>query len=416
MGAWGPYIAEWGSILLRWLHVTAAIAWIGGSFFFMHLDASLRKRAGQAAGVYGSSWQVHGGGFYEMSKYTLAPPSLPDDLVWHKWQSYWTWISGFSLLCWVYYGQSSFYLIDPAVAALLPWQAAAIGIAALALGWVVYDFFCKSALAKNDVALAGAGFGFVVLMSWAFTFVFSPRGALIHTGALMATIMTGNVFMVIMPNQRKAIARLVAGETPDPAWGKTAKQRSTHNNYITLPVLFMMLSTHYPVTFANARVIPAIVTLVIIAGALVRYFYNMWHADHDKAPWWAWFVAAAAIWAAFWVAMAASPGMRETVGLGPLPPAKAAKVALPAAPVEVVNIIATRCSMCHAPEPAYDGIGEPPKDVLLDTPEHIAAAAPAIRVQAVMSHAMPPNNLTEMTTQERAVLARWLAGDKLAQK
>jgi uncharacterized membrane protein len=218
-----------------------------------------------------------------------------------------------------------------------------------------------------------------------------------------------------MPNQRKSIAKLIAGETPDPKWGREAKQRSTHNNYITLPVLFMMLSNHYPVTYANARVIPALVTLVIVAGALVRYFYNMWHGNHDKAPWWAWFVAAAAIWAAFWVCMAASPGMRDVVGLGPAPPVRTAAVALPKAPVDVVNVISTRCSMCHAPEPVFEGIGEAPKGVLLDTPEHIFAFAPAIRTQAVMTHAMPPNNITEMTPQERVVLAHWLSSGQLAQ-
>lgn len=408
MGAWGPYVVEWGSILLRWLHVTAAIAWIGGSFFFMHLDASLRKRGGQAIGVYGSSWQVHGGGFYEMSKYTLAPPALPEDLVWHKWQSYWTWISGFSLLCWVYYGQSSFYLIDPSVAALSPLGAAAIGIGALALGWIVYDFFCKSALTKNDVALGAAGFGFVVAMSWLFTLVFSPRGALIHTGALMATIMTANVAMIIMPNQRKAIARLVKGETPDPAWGKTAKQRSTHNNYITLPVLFMMLSNHYPVLYANARTVPALVTLVIVAGALVRYFYNAHHADHAKAPWWAWFAAAAALWGAFWIATSGTPGVQPVLGLS-APTIRAAAADAPKAPAEVVEVVTSRCAMCHAPEPVWEGIGEAPKGVWLDTPEHIARFAPAIRMQAVLTHAMPPNNLTEITQAERDVLARWLA-------
>ena len=204
---------------------------------------------------------------------------------------------------------------------LAPWQAALSGIVALALGWIVYDLLCKSPLAKNDSLLALVGFGYVVLTSYVFTLIFSGRGALIHTGALMATMMTANVFFVIMPNQRKSIAALIAGQTPDPKWGKNAKQRSTHNNYITLPVLFMMLSNHYPVTYANAQIIPALVTLVIIAGALVRYFYNMWHGDHDAAPWWAWFVAAAAIWAAFWVCMAASPGMRDVVGLAPAPPA-----------------------------------------------------------------------------------------------
>jgi uncharacterized membrane protein len=186
MAAWGPYVWEWGSILLRWLHVTAAIAWIGASFFFMHLDAALRKMPGMKTGVAGVSWQVHAGGFYEMSKYTLAPAELPDHLVWHKWQSYWTWISGFSLLCWVYYGRSSVFLIDPAVAPLSPVQAAAIGVASLALGWIVYDLLCKSPLGKHDALLALVGFGYVVLASFAYSLVFSGRGALIHTGALMA--------------------------------------------------------------------------------------------------------------------------------------------------------------------------------------------------------------------------------------
>jgi uncharacterized membrane protein len=298
---------------------------------------------------------------------------------------------------------------------LAPWQAAIAGIVALALGWIVYDLLCKSPIAKNDSLLALVGFGYVVLTSYVFTLIFSGRGALIHTGALMATMMTANVFFIIMPNQRKSVAKLIAGETPDPKWGKESKQRSTHNNYITLPVLFMMLSNHYPVTYANARVIPALVTLVIIAGALVRYFYNMWHGDHEKAPWWAWFVAAVAVWTAFWICMAASPGMRSVIGLGDLPPTALASVVLPKAPAEVVNVVSTRCAMCHTPEPVFEGVGEAPKGVLLDTPEHIAAFAAAIRTQAVMTHAMPPNNITEMTPQERAVLAHWLAAGKVAQ-
>ncbi len=415
MGAWGPYIWEWGSILLRWLHVIAAIAWIGASFFFMHLDASLRKMKDAAPGVAGTSWQVHGGGFYEMSKYMLAPAALPDHLIWHKWQAYWTWISGFSLLCWVYYGQSSFFLIDPSVAALAPWQAALIGVGSLAVGWLVYDLLCRSPLAKHDALLALVGFGYVVLTSYGFTLVFSGRGALIHTGALMATMMSANVFFIIMPNQRKAVAALLAGKKPDPMWGKASKQRSTHNNYITLPVVFMMLSNHYPVTYANSRVIPAIVTCVIIAGALVRYFYNRWHLEHGKAPWWAWLVAAIAIWAAFWIATASSPGVRPALGL-PGPEVKAAAADAPRAPAQVVNVVETRCAMCHSPEPVWDGIGEAPKGVLLDTPEHIAAFAPGIRMQAVLTHAMPPNNLTEMTAEERAVLARWLGVTAVAGK
>jgi uncharacterized membrane protein len=406
MGAFEAFAWEWGSAIIRWLHVTAAIAWIGGSFFFMHLDASLRKRGGDDPSLAGVSWQVHGGGFYQMSKYVVAPAVLPEHLIWHKWQSYWTWISGFTLLCWVYYGQSTLFLIDPAVMALAPWQAALIGIVALALGWIVYDLLCRSPLGKNEPLLAVVGFGYVVLTSWVFTLFFSGRGALIHTGALMATMMTANVFFIIMPNQRKSVAALIAGQKPDPKWGKTSKTRSTHNNYITLPVIFLMLSSHYPMTYANAKVIPAIVTCIIVAGALVRYFYNVWHLDHDRAPWWAWGVAALAIIAAFLFSAYASPGMRDLFGAGDMP-AIVARADEPKAPPEVVDVVMTRCMMCHAAQP-MDWIGEAPKGVLLDTPEHIARFAPAIEMQAVLTHAMPPNNFSQMTDDERALLAHWL--------
>lgn len=406
MGAVEAFAWEWGSALIRWLHVTAAIAWIGASFFFMHLDASLRKRSGESAAIAGTSWQVHGGGFYQMSKYTLAPAALPDDLIWHKWQSYWTWISGFTLLCWIYYGQSTLFLIDPAVIALQPWQAAAIGIGALALGWIVYDLLCRSPLGDNEPLLALVGFGYVVLTSWVFTLFFSGRGAMIHTGALMATAMTANVFFIIMPNQRKSVAALLKGEQPDPKWVKTSKIRSTHNNYITLPVLFMMLSSHYPMTYADSRTIPAVVVFVIVSGAMVRYFYNVWHLDHARAPWWAWAVAALAMIGAFFVSAYGSPNMRALLGAADLP-AKTARADEPKAPAEVVDIVMTRCMMCHAPQP-MEWIGDAPKGVVLDTPEHIARFAPEIALQAVLTHAMPPNNFSEMTNEERAVLARWL--------
>ncbi|HRK23518.1 MAG TPA: urate hydroxylase PuuD [Beijerinckiaceae bacterium] len=400
------YLMDWGSMLLRWLHVVTAIAWIGASFFFMHLDASLKPDPSIKAG--GATWQVHGGGFYEMRKYFVAPDTLPAEITWHKWQSYWTWISGFILLVWVYYAQATLYLIDPSVMALKPWQASAIGLVSLALGWVVYDQLCKSPLGKNDNLLALAGFGFVVAMSWFYTQVFSGRGALIHTGALMATMMTANVAMIIMPNQRKVIAMLEKGETPDPKYGKQAKQRSAHNNYITLPVLFMMLSNHYPMVWANAAVIPAIVVLIIVAGALIRHFYNIRHTDHAKSPWWTWAAAAIALGIAFYVAMAASPGGRQRLGLAPRETPNVMLAGLRPAPAHVSDIIVSRCSMCHAPEPVWDGIQIAPKGVMLDTPERIALQADAIRMWSVLTHAMPPNNLTEMTGEERRTLADWL--------
>ena len=403
-----PYVWEWGSLLLRWLHVVTAMAWIGASFFFIHLDASLKPADDIPQGKGGAAWQVHGGGFYRMQKYLVAPERLPAELTWHKWQSYWTWMSGFALLVWIYYFQSQLYLIDPAVLALSPLMAGAIGVAALALGWLIYDLLCKSPLGNNDLALGVAGFAYVVAASWLFALVFSGRGALIHTGALMATIMTANVFFVIMPGQRKVIAALIAGETPDPKLGKAAKQRSLHNNYITLPVLFMMLANHYPVTYASGRVIRLLVTLVIVAGALVRHFYNTRHADHARSPWWAWGGAAAALGLAFAIAMVSSPGWRERLGLAPA--ASPVMIASAAPPAAIVDIITGRCSMCHAAEPLWDGVGIAPKNVRLDNPQAIALQAPAIRAQAVMTHAMPPNNVTEITLQERRTLAEWLNG------
>ena len=420
------YMVEWGSLLLRWLHVITAIAWIGSSFFFMHLDASLRKTPSIAKG--GAAWEVHGGGFYEMRKYLVAPESMPEELTWHKWQSYWTWISGFSLLIWVYYGQSSLYLINPEIMTLAPWQAALCGIGGLALGWVVYDTACRFLVGRNDVALAALVFAFVIGMSWVWSHLFSGRGALIHTGALMATMMTGNVFLNIIPNQKKVVADLMAGRTPNPAFGKQAKQRSTHNNYFTLPVLFMMLSGHYPTTYANNATIPFTVILVIVAGAVIRHFFNVRHSvhgDNDRSPWWAWAVAILMLWTAFWVGMASSPSGRERLELAPAQPAQATvpgkkaeavppsitRLAASSPPKQVVDVISARCGMCHSAEPVQEGIQIAPKAVMFDTPEEIAREADAIRVQAVMTHAMPPNNITEMKPEERADLARWLIPD-----
>jgi uncharacterized membrane protein len=410
MSGFEAYLMEWGSLLLRWLHVITGIAWIGSSFMFMHLDATLKATPDMPPEQGKHAWQVHGGGFYEMKKWYVAPASMPPDLTWHKWQSYWTWISGFFLLVWIYYAQANLYLIDPTIMPLTTMQASAIGVGGLIIGWVVYDLLCKSPLGKNDNLLALVGFVFVILMSWAFAQVFSGRGALVHSGAMMATIMTGNVFFVIIPNQKIVVADLVAGRTPDAKYGKMGKQRSTHNNYITLPVVFLMLSNHYPVTYANNAAIPAIVTLIIIAGAIIRHFYNVRHGDHAKSPWWTWLVAALAIWTAFWIAMASSPGGRDRLGMKAMDERRviAAGIALP--PDHITSIVSSRCSMCHAAEPVWEGIQIAPKGVMLDNPASIALQKDAIRMHSVLTHAMPPNNLTGMTMDERRQVAVWLRG------
>lgn len=396
-------VFEWGGALLRWLHVIAGMAWIGASFFFMHLDSGLRPVADIPAGKGGAAWHVHGGGFYEMRKYLVAPASLPAELTWHKWQAYATWLSGFFLLGWLYYAQSSLYLIDPQVRALSPGVAAAIGIGSLLIGWVVYDVLCKSRLGENETLLALLGFGFVVGMSALYAQLFSGRGALIHTGALMATVMSGNVAMIIIPNQRKVIAALVAGQAPEARYGKQAKQRSVHNNYLTLPVVLMMVSNHYPL-MQTGWAIPIFVALVTFAGAIVRHFFNHWHADHKAAPWWYWGAAALAILAAIWLSWHAAPGRQAYAEAG-----RKAAAGQVAGLTEAAEIVGMRCVMCHAVAPVWDGIGAAPKAVRFETPEEIDREAHAILVQAVLTRAMPPNNITEMTEEERARLALWLA-------
>ena len=396
---------EWGGLLIRWVHMITGICWIGSSFYFMHIDASIRQTPDIPAGKGGDTWEVHGGGFYQVRKWLVAPAKLPPDLIWHKYESYWTWISGFFLLVWIYYFSSDLYLIDPAVRQISPLGAGAVGIASLVAGWVVYDQLCKSRLGDKPVALAAVGFAFIIAMAYLFQQVFSGRGALIHIGALMATIMSGNVAINIIPNQKKVIADLVAGREPNPDYGKQAKTRSAHNNYMTLPVLFLMISGHYPLTYSTPYAW-VIVGLVLVAGGVVRHFYNERHAGRPN-PWWAWGLAAACILAAAFVSMLGSPEGRARLGLAAAAPVKIASTAK--VPKNVDEIILTRCSMCHAREPVWAGVGVPPKGILLETPDQIVRAAHEIRVQAVMTKAMPPNNITQMTQDERLVIAAWLA-------
>lgn len=392
---------EWGSAFLRWFHVIAAMAWIGSSFFFMHLDAGLRPHPDIPAGKGGAAWHVHGGGFYEMKKYLVAPASLPAELTWHKWQSYSTWLSGFFLLGWVYYAQSALFLIDPSVRALTPGMAAVIGIGSLLLGWLVYDFLCKSQVGQNETLLAVFGFLFVVAMSFFYAKMFSGRGALIHTGALMATFMSGNVFRIIVPNQRKVVAALLAGEAPDPKYGKQAKQRSVHNNYLTLPVVFLMISNHYPLTQTSA-IIPVFVALITFSGGIIRHFFNHWHADHTKAPWWYWGVAILALALAIWLSWQAAPGRQAM-----LEAETQIATAAPSTHEQAVEIITGRCSMCHAAQPVWDGLISAPKAVRLDSPQEIMRQKQAVALHAALTHAMPPNNITEISAEERKVLALW---------
>ena len=392
---------EWVNFAARWTHVITAIAWIGSSFYFIALDLSLKKREGLPQGVHGDTWQVHGGGFYHMMKYNVAPPQMPQELTWFKWESYATWISGFFLLCVLYYGSSELFLIDRSVADIEPWQAIGIGIAGLAAGWVVYDVLCKSPLGQNDLALYAVLFAFVVAIAWGFTHVFSGRGAFIHTGALIATIMSANVIMIIIPNQKKVVASLLKGEAPDPALGKQAKQRSMHNNYLTLPVLFLMLSNHYPLAFGT-QFNWVIIALVLVMGVTIRHFFNSYHAGKGY-PWWTWAVTTILFIIAMWLSQAGPADRPQSEALVPAQQRLVAHADFPA----VRDIVLSRCSMCHAAEPVWDGIVRAPKGVRLESDAEIARHAEMIYVQAGRSNAMPPGNLTEIPGEERQILARW---------
>jgi uncharacterized membrane protein len=396
---------EWVEIAVRWTHVITAIAWIGSSFYFIALDLGLHRDRTLASGADGEEWQVHGGGFYHVQKYLVAPEAMPDHLIWFKWESYFTWISGFVLLVLVYYMGAELFLIDPAVMELATWQAVGISVASLAFGWLVYTSLCRAFVNANQTGLMLALFAVLVGMSWFYTQVFSGRAALLHLGAFTATIMSANVFFIIMPNQRIVVADLKAGRKPDPKYGKIAKQRSTHNNYLTLPVIFLMLSNHYPLVFATEWNW-VIASLVFLMGVTIRHWFNTRHARKGN-PHWTWALTAALFLLIAWL---------STAPLRSVPEAEAQLegAALVYASAEgfgdVVGIVQGRCSMCHAAEPGWDGIAWPPKGVVLETEAQIAHEARRIYLQAGVSHAMPPGNLSYMEPGERAVILRWFCG------
>jgi uncharacterized membrane protein len=388
-------LTEWAGSILRWLHVVAGIAWIGSSFYFIHLDLSLKARPGLPDGVKGDEWQVHGGGFYHMMKYLVAPAQMPDHLTWFKWEAYTTWMSGFALLAIVYYLGADLFLIDKSVLDMTAMQAAGIAFGSLLVSWLVYEGLCRSPLGRHEVALALVSYVYLVALTYGFTHVFSGLGAFTQIGALIGTIMVANVFVIVIPYQKKTVGAMLAGKAPDPVWGQLGKQRSVHNNYLTLPVVFLMLSNHYPLFFAT-KYNWLIVAIVLAISPVIRHFFNSRH-EGKGSPWWTWGVAAAGMVA---VALLSASG-----------PISLTTTALPPTPkfMQVKNIIISRCSMCHAAEPVWPGIPTAPRGVMLDDSEQIRRHAPLIEAYAARSQAMPPGNITEMTNKERLLLASWLA-------
>ncbi|MDO5657975.1 MAG: urate hydroxylase PuuD [Paracoccus sp. (in: a-proteobacteria)] len=396
---------EWLAFGLRWLHVITAIAWIGSSFYFIALDLGLRRAEDLPPGAHGEEWQVHGGGFYQIRKFLVAPERLPEHLTWFKWESYATWLSGAALLAVVYWAGAELFLIDPARADLAVWQAVAISAASLGLGWLVYDGLCRSALAARPTVLMLVLFVALVATGWAYTQVFTGRAALLHLGALTATIMTANVFLIIIPNQKIVVADLKAGRVPDPKYGRIAKLRSTHNNYLTLPVLFLMLSNHYPLAFAS-EYNWLIAALVFLIGVTIRHFFNSMHAGKGYL-WWCWALAALLSLA---IIALSSAGLRGGSGAGPEPralTASEARFATSPGFAEVEAAVLARCSMCHARETYYPGLYHAPRGIYLETQADIARHAREIYLQAGLTTAMPPANLTYMDAAERDAIIRW---------
>jgi len=391
---------DWLSFAARWLHVVTAIAWIGSSFYFIALDLGLVKREGMPEGVYGEEWQVHGGGFYHLQKYLVAPARMPEHLTWFKWESYATWMSGFVLLAIVYYAGADLYLIDRNVLDVSAPVAILISIASLVVGWLLYDLLCRSPLAKNDTGLMLVLFPILVVVAWGYTQLFTGRAAFLHIGAFTATIMSANVFLIIIPNQKIVVADLIAGRKPDPKYGRIAKTRSLHNNYLTLPVVFLMLSNHYPLAFGT-QFNWVIAALVFLIGVVIRHYFNTVHA-RKGAPHWTWGAATVLFLAIVWLSTV------PKVLTGEEKVSAHAETLMASAHFPAVrDAVMGRCAMCHAAEPVWDGVRLTPKGVMLETEAQIAERAREVYLQAGRSHAMPPGNVSAMTAQERALIVAW---------
>lgn len=393
------YLWLWSEMLVRWVHVIAGIAWIGSSFYFIALDLSLKPGKQLPSEAHGQAWQVHGGGFYNMVKYLVAPKQMPDELTWFKWEAYGTWISGIALMALVYYASAGLYMIDLEILDITELQAVAISIGGIILGWAIYDGLCRSPLGRNDVYLAVAGFVFLVILSYGYTQIFSARGAFMQMGVTIGTMMVANVLMVIIPGQKKVVVALKAGDAPDPVYGMRGKQRSLHNNYLTLPVIFVMIGGHYPAIFATSYSW-VILGLVLIIGAVIRHFFNTKHQG-KPAPYWTWAVAAVLSVLAMMLSYAGSPAR---VGVDAASYGNHDEIHTAA-----VELVIERCSACHAQEPLWEGLAFAPKAIYLETEAEAVKLVDDIFWQAAASHAMPPGNVIWMEDEERALLAAWRA-------
>ena len=396
---------DWVAFSVRWLHVVTAMAWIGASFYFIALDLMLKPAPGMPEGAYGEEWEVHGGGFYHTTKYLVAPDRLPEHLTWHKWQSYATWLSGAALLMIVYWVGGELYLLDPTKADLTLVQGILISGASLTIGWLVYDQMCKRGLKNHPTILMLLLFALLVVMSWGYNQIFTGRAALLHLGAFTATIMTANVFFIIMPNQRIVVADLKAGRTPDAKYGQIAKLRSMHNNYLTLPVVFLMLSNHYPLAFGTEYAW-IIASLIFLTGVTIRHYFNTMHRT-GSGPHWTWGVTVLLMFVIAWLSSVRPSETWEDAEARPLTPYEQRFVSA-AGFDDAYDTVLGHCSMCHAREPVWGNMRWAPKGVHLETPGDVARHASQIYLQAGVSHAMPPPNAVQMDEEARETIIAWV--------
>ncbi|MFZ3406170.1 urate hydroxylase PuuD [Vibrio chagasii] len=430
-----PHITEWLNLAIRWIHMIVGVAWIGASFYFVWLENNL-NRVNPKTGLSGDLWAIHGGGIYHLEKYKLAPPEMPEHLHWFKWEAYFTWITGVCLLGVVYYLNAEIYLIAPG-SGLDSTTAIAIGIGSLVAGWFIYDLLCDSPLGKTPVLLGVVLFVLLVAATYGLTQVFSGRGAYIHVGAIIGTIMVGNVFRVIMPAQRNLVKAIEEKREPDPALPAKGLLRSRHNNYMTLPVLFIMISNHFPSTYGSEY------NWLILAGLaifsiLVRHYFNTRHGSQKFA----WTVPVAAL-GMITLAFVTSPYAKKqmtpvvqapVVQEAPVSTTESAteelassntastatdsqtvsadhamQTASAGVSFETINkVIQERCSVCHSATPSHAAFAAAPAGVMLDTPEEIKANVPRIVAQTVTTQVMPLGNMTQMTDEERALIGTWV--------
>ena len=390
-------LEEWTELILRWFHVIAGIAWIGSSFYFIALDLSLKQNKKLPDKSHGEAWQVHGGGFYHLVKYLVAPSKMPSELTWFKWEAYATWVSGFALLALIYYAGAELYMIDIVKYDLEKYEAVIISLLGVVFGWVIYDFVCRLSLKTNVYVLISSIFILITVMSWAYSEIFSYRGAFMQIGTVLGTIMVANVLMIIIPGQKKVVASLLANETPDPIHGAIAKQRSLHNNYLTLPVIFIMISNHYPLIYAT-KYSWIIISIILIIGALIRHFFNIKHTG-AKTPYWVCVPIIILGSIIFYISDLGKPklnNVKNTAALIELIPEKTL--------VSAQEIIVSKCSMCHAKEPLWENMKNAPKLVNLETPTDIINNIDNIYKQSVLSYAMPPGNISFLEENERSLI------------